>query len=374
MASGIGSSCFLARARANQINLESELLTVVNLLSLEQLCKLIESRNGCENDAKTIKSVASFLFFSVVNTKYLSGRTPKQFAHFTERIWQSLPETLRDWSSPTTEGGPPNQGKELFRYLIQRNAHAYLESENTTIIKPSGEALVYSNIDDAATIDSLKDESKSVLAEFIGELVLRNMLPCATVRSYCLKLLHSLYHPTPSASELEALCRLVCITAPILQSEQWRFGIFNAMNRLRTEAPEAYEVPVRTLLLVKSPRIYKTNGSRKQFGWLSKISLNRISCNNSVTYQLLEAARADTGCSTPFPSSQLRPWETLRQPRQNARAVAQLGQPSRKAQSVRRRRKVPKIRQVSIPKLLRLIDSNKARKAADVRTCADGFQ
>lgn len=93
-----------------------------------------------------------------------------------------------------------------------------------------------------------------------------------------------------------------------------------------------------------------------------------------MTYQLLEAARADAGCSTAFPSPQLRPGETLRRPRHNARAVAQLGPPSRKAQSVRRPVKVPKIRQVSIPKLLRLIDSNKARKAADVRTCTDGFQ
>ena len=244
----------LAVRRAASNKLEHEILTSINRLNVDQLSKIIITRNGCENDAKTIKSVVAFLFFSVINPEHSLARTPKEFAVFTDGLLQAIPESLRDWSVRTIEGGPPNKGKSLFRYLLHNCAESYLLRANTTLIKPSEVTISHlhaGDIDNASTLCGLRDEGKCLLSEFIGELGLLGLLSSRVVYEYCLRLMHSISIPRPSASELEALCRLLCSIAPIARSDPSLLGVFKGLDKIRCN-PEQYEAWLQALVIVRS--------------------------------------------------------------------------------------------------------------------------
>ena len=135
-------------------------------------------------------------------------RTPKDFAALTNGLLQAIPDSLRDWSVRTIEGGPPNKGTSLFRYLLHNSAESYLPRENTTVVKPIKVTIsrIYAgDIDYESTFSSLGDEGKGFLSKFIGELGLLCLLSYPLVYKYYLKLMHSISIPSPSASELEAL-------------------------------------------------------------------------------------------------------------------------------------------------------------------------
>jgi len=252
--SGKEPTASLAVRRAASNKLEHAILMSINRLDVDQLSKIIITRNGCENDAKTIKLVVSFLFFSVINPVHSTPRTPKELAVFTDGLLQAIPESLRDWSVRTIEGGPPNKGKSLFRYLIHNCAESYLLRANTTVIKPSEDTisrLHAGDIDNASTLCGLRDDGKGLLSEFIGELGLLGLLTSPLVYKYCLQLMHSISIPRPSASELEALCRLLCSIAPIARSDPSLLSVFKGLDKIRCNA-EHYEARLQALVIVRS--------------------------------------------------------------------------------------------------------------------------
>src|SRR5208282_1777323 len=103
----------------------------------------------------------------------------------------------RDWSRPTSQNGPPNIGKELFRFLIQEAAPSFLDNSSNdegAKIVPSDEAVYNaygSNADKATTLRSLGDEGKFLLVEFVAELVGLKLLPPFVVYKYALYLIRS---------------------------------------------------------------------------------------------------------------------------------------------------------------------------------------
>ena len=195
----IATSSFPQRRNHHHSQLESELLRLIDSAAVPQLQKLIIRQKGCESDAKTIRNLVSFLFFSVINSQCSKpGPSPHEYAKLTDAILQIIPPALRDWSSAKTQ---PNTGKELFRHLIQKCARSYLRSpsdnEEATII-PCNEAVYNahgSNADTATTLSSLSGEGKSLLVEFVGELVGLKLLPPLIVYHYSLRLIHSTSSP-----------------------------------------------------------------------------------------------------------------------------------------------------------------------------------
>lgn len=237
--------------RHNAINQEYELMRLIHSRSLARLRDLINLQNGCENDAKTIKSLVSFLFFSVINSRCSNDRSSHEYAVLTKRILEVIPDESRDWLSPTTDNGHQNKGKPLFCYLILECAQSYLERDKTNTL-PSEEVVlkVYGhNADKATTLRSLKDAGKFLLVEFVGELVLLNLLPRNIIYRYCLKLIGSTTKPRPSPSALEAICRLLRVAGPFTKSEQWSNTIFSALERVPRDG-EHLEATLRILLLV----------------------------------------------------------------------------------------------------------------------------
>jgi hypothetical protein len=254
-----GNASFEGRRREHNFQLESELLRLIDSSAVAPLRKLIVRQNGCENDAKTIKTLACFLFFSVINSNCSKpGPSPNEYAKLTDAILQTIPPTLRDWSCATAPNAPPNAGKELFRHLIQKCAQSYLQdssnTEGTSIIP--GERAMYnaygSNADKATTIRSLKDEGKFLLVEFIAELVGVHLLPPRVVYDYSLKLIRSTSAPTPTPSDLEAVCRLLSIADKFTQSQSWSIPLFNALDHIRHRDREQLDKRLNVVLLVCS--------------------------------------------------------------------------------------------------------------------------
>jgi len=246
----------IERRRHHDFQLQSELLRLIDSAQVPQIQALIIRQNGCENDAKTIKTLVSFLFFSVVNSQCSKpGLSPNEYAKLTDDIYQRLPPELRDWSCPTSLTGPPNKGKELFRHLIQRCAHAYLKESDTegTITIPYEDAVYNSyglNADKATTLRSLKDEGKFLLVEFVGQLVGMKHLPALIVYEYSLALIRSTSAPNPTQSDLEAICRLLRIAGQFTASQSWSVTVFNALELVEHRDREQLNKSLHLLLLV----------------------------------------------------------------------------------------------------------------------------
>jgi hypothetical protein len=252
----IGTS-FAQQRNHHHSRLQSELLRLIDSAAVPQLQKLIIRQNGCENDAKTARTLVSFLFFSVINSQCSKpGPSPNEYAKLTEAILQIIPPKLRDWSSAKTQNGPPNTGKDLFRHLIQKCASSYLRSpsdtEESTII-PCDEAVYYahgSNADTATTLSLLRDEGKYLLVEFIGELVGFKLLPPHIVFQYSLRLIRSTSSPNPTPSELEAVCRLILIADQYTRPQSWSVSIFTALEFIRSRDGQQLDKRLYLLLLV----------------------------------------------------------------------------------------------------------------------------
>jgi hypothetical protein len=265
---------FVQRRHHHDSHLESELLHLIDLAAVAPLEKLIVRQNGCESNARTIKVVAFLLFFSVINSQCSKpGPSPHEFAKLTNAIFERIPPTLRDWSCPTTQNGPPNSGKELFRFLIQKAARSFLkgysEDDGGNTV-PCDEA-VYdaygSNADKATTLRSLKDEGKFLLVEFIAELVGLKLLPPLVVYEYSLELVRSTAAPNPTPSDLEAICRLLRIADQFTASESWSHTVFNALELVERRDRDRLDKTLRLLLLVKYPAIFELTSSGDPLDW-----------------------------------------------------------------------------------------------------------
>ena len=184
------------------------------------------------------------------------GSSPHEYAKLTEAILQTIPPTLRDWSSAKTQNGPPNTGKALFRHLIEKCGSSYMrrpsETEEVTII-PCDEAVYNahgSNADTATTLSSLRNEGKSLLIEIVGELVGLKLLPPLIVFQYSLRLIHSTSSPNPTPSELEAVCRLLLIADQYTGPQSWTVALFTALEFIRRRDGQQLDKRLYFLLLV----------------------------------------------------------------------------------------------------------------------------
>jgi len=267
-----GSPALIERRRQLDCHLQSELLHLIDSAQVPQIQTLITRQNGCENDAKTIKTLVSFLFFSVVNSQCSKPRpSPYEYAKLTDDIFQRLPPELRDCSCPTSPNGPPNKGKELFRHLIQKCARAYLKGSDAkgAITIPSEDTMYSSyglNADKATTLRSLKDEGKFLLVEFVGELAGLKHLPALTVYEYSLALIRSTSAPNPTQSDLEAVCRLLRIADQFIASQSWSVTIFNALELVERRDRERLNKSLHLLLLVFDPFVFEVHFFRRRFG------------------------------------------------------------------------------------------------------------
>ena len=216
-----------------------------------RLKTLIIRQAGCENDAKTIKTIVTELFQAVIRCEDIQhGASPRVVAFLTHAILEIIPESVKDW---TKTGETNNKGKPLFSRLLVDKARSYLqapnagkgERENNTRSRRTGEEKP-----EQPVVTSLSHTERVNLVEFIGELAEYTLIPSAIVHEYAIRLLHSLAVPTPTRSELEAVCRMLGTAHSILQQLAWLGSIYNALELVRQRAAGNLDPSLRVLLLV----------------------------------------------------------------------------------------------------------------------------
>jgi len=222
--------------------------------TFQRLEWLIAGLIGCENDAKSIKTIVSLLFSGVVNNEgNKPDPSPRTVAMVAGDILGIIPDTICDWTRPADA---TNRGKLLFRQLILERARAHLQApavsrrDGRGTWRPDARFTIDTKSDKPILITMLNHSGKVQLSEFIGELVARKLLPTILVQEYVLKLIHSTSVPTPTRSELEAACRLLRLTDTIIRSLHWAGSIYYALELTRKRAGMNLEGPLRVLLLV----------------------------------------------------------------------------------------------------------------------------
>jgi hypothetical protein len=214
---------------------------------------LIAGRIDCENDARTAKTIVSQLFTNAISSDSGSSTaSPRALAELSETILGIMPDTMRDWTRP---GDATNRGKPLFKQLILERARSHLilpAIANRKEFTPGRHErfTIDTKLDRPILITVLSHPSRIRLAEFIGELVSKKLLPSLIAFEYGLKLLHSTSVPSPNRSELEAVCRLMRLIDPLLRSLTWASNVYNALELVRRRAGHNLEPHLRVLLLV----------------------------------------------------------------------------------------------------------------------------
>ena len=223
--------------------------------TFQRLELLIAGQLGCENDAQTTKTIVALLFTNITKADGNDPiAAPRAVAQLTDAILSIIPDTMRDWTRP---GDATNRGKPLFRQLILERARAHLQlphSSNRRDLSPwrPERFTIDTKADRPVLLTVLGHRSRVQLAEFIGELAVKKLLPSVVVSEYALKLLHSTSVPSPNRSELEAVCRLLRVADPIIRSLPWSGNLYNALEMVRRRAGSNLESPLRVLLLVRS--------------------------------------------------------------------------------------------------------------------------
>ena len=222
--------------------------------TFQRLELLIAGQIGSENDAQTAKTIVALLFSNVTNIEGSSSIvSPRVVAQLAEAILGIIPDTMRDWTRP---GDATNRGKPLFRQLILERARAHLQVSVTPNRRdaPLGirqeRVIIDTKPDAPILITVLSHPSRIQLAEFIGELAVKKLLPSLVLSEYILKLLHSTSVPSPNRSELEAVCRLLRVVDSIVRSLAWSSNVYNALELVRRRAGPNLEPPLSVLLLV----------------------------------------------------------------------------------------------------------------------------